>query len=269
MTYVDGPACRLWVEMLGDGDLVTVFAHGLGSSMEDLRSLAERAPGTSVLMDLRGHGRSDAPPEEAGYDHAAMRADVEHVADRFGATCAVGVSMGAGALMNLLADRPDRFERVAMLIPSRLDDPCPDVEGTLRMARELETLPLEEVADRLLALPDLAAILTRDPRWRDQMRSQLLRMNAVGVPRAFRAYATGPPPVADPTVLGAVRAPVLIAANGHDQNHPASVAERLGAVLPNATVEIHDADFDMFLDDLDAFAARLGRFLAGAPAPLP
>ena len=267
--FIDGPASRLWVEDVGAGDPVTVFAHGLGSSMEDLRALAARVPGTVVLMDLRGHGRSDAPPPEAGYDHPAMRADVEHVAGRFGATNALGVSMGAGALLNLLCDVPDRFARVALLIPSRLDDPCPDVEGTLRMASELETLSMDEVATRLLNLPELIPVLERDPRWYDQMRNQLLRMNSVGVPRAFRAYATGAPPVTDPSCLRAVTAPVLVAGNAHDDGHPADVARRIGDVLANATVEIHDEDYDMFLDDLDAFGARLGRFLAGEPALAP
>lgn len=257
---IDGPACRLWVEVVGEGEPVTVFAHGLGSSGRDLEALAERTRGCSILMDFRGHGRSQTPSEDAGYDHPAMRADLSVVADRFGARNVVGVSMGAGAVMNLLADEPDRFERVAMLIPSRIDEPCPDPGGTLRMAHELETLPLEEIARRLLALPDLEPILARDARWYDHMRDQILRMNAVGVPRAFRAYATGAPPVTDASALRDVRAPVLVAANSNDPNHPASVAQRLAELLPQCELEFYP-DFAMFLDVLDAFGARLSGFL--------
>ena len=66
---IDGPDCSLWVETEGSGQPVTVFAHGVTSSVAELQPLAARAPGTRVLFDFRGHGRSESPPEAAGYDH--------------------------------------------------------------------------------------------------------------------------------------------------------------------------------------------------------
>lgn len=264
---VDGPACRLHVDVLGEGDPVTVFAHGLASSSEDLRALAAYVAGTVVLFDWRGHGRSDVPPPEAGYDHHAVREDLQSVAERFGATRALGVSMGAGAIMNLLCDDPGRFARAVLVMPSRLDDPCPDVEGTLRFADQIASEPLAHVADALLGLPDLKPLLTREPRWREHMRAQLLRINTRGVPHALRAYATGPPPVPDPACLGRVTTPLLVAAHEKDPNHPAEVARRIGALAPNATVRIWDEDFAMMLDDLDEFGALAGAFLAGDPVP--
>src|SRR5437763_14276987 len=90
---IDGPDCGLWVEVVGSGDPVTVFAHGVTSSIAELEPLAARAPGTRVLFDFRGHGRSESPPEEAGYDHAAMPRDLKHVADPYDATQRCGISM--------------------------------------------------------------------------------------------------------------------------------------------------------------------------------
>ncbi|TMK22969.1 MAG: alpha/beta hydrolase, partial [Actinobacteria bacterium] len=107
---VDGPDCRLNVEVTGEGDPVTVFAHGITSSLQEIAAFGWRTRGTRVMFDFRGHGLSESPPAETGYDTPCMRRDLEFVADAYGATRALGVSMGAGALLNLLADRPDRFE---------------------------------------------------------------------------------------------------------------------------------------------------------------
>jgi pimeloyl-ACP methyl ester carboxylesterase len=262
VSVIDGPACRLWVEIVGDGAPVTVVAHGLASSTRDLFPLAQRLPGTTVLLDLRGHGRSDSPPDHAGYDHPAMRADVEHVADRYGATHALGVSLGAGAIMNLLGDRPERFERIVFVLPSRIDESCDDVDGTLAMADLIEHKPLGEMAEEMLAMPALADLLERHPGWRAQIRGQLLAMNPLGVPRAYRAYALGRPPLDDAELLRRVRVPGLVVANADDPAHPVEVAIRLAALMPDARLEIYD-DFAMFIDDLDGFAARVAAFLTG------
>ena len=260
MAYIDGPAGRLWIEHVGEGAPVTVFAHGLGSSSADLRRMAERTTGTSVLFDFRGHGASDAPPPEAGYDHVALAADLHAVADHAGATVALGVSMGAGAILRILTEEPDRFERNVFVIPSRIDDPCPDVPGTLRMADELEREPIEQVADRMMDNDIIRHMIERDPHWATQIRGQLLRMNNVGVPRAFRAYATGAPPVDDPEVLRRVQAPALIASNIGDPNHPLGVSQRLASLFPRAELRTFE-DFAMFIDALDDFAHVVSAFL--------
>lgn len=259
---VDGPACRLYAEVQGGGEPVTVFAHGLASSSADLRALASFVPGTRVLFDFRGHGRSESPPPGAGYDHPAMREDLDAIIGRFAATRALGVSMGAGAILSLLCEEPDRLARAVVVMLPRIDDPCPDAPGTIGFAEQIEAEPLAGIADALLALPHLQPLLTREPRWRSHIREQIMRVNVAGVPHALRAYATGRPPVADPALLEKVAIPVLVAGHEGDPNHPATVSRRLGDLLPNATVRIWEDDFAMMLDDLDAFGAMAGAFLS-------
>jgi len=70
--------------VLGGGEPVTVFAHGLGGSSAEVRPLAARAPGTRVLLSFRGHGDSDALP--GGWDYDLLAADVLAVADHVGAS---------------------------------------------------------------------------------------------------------------------------------------------------------------------------------------
>ena len=261
MPLVDGPECRLWVEVVGEGDPVTIFAHGITSSSVEITPFTWRTKGTRVLFDFRGHGQSETPPETADWDTPGMRRDLEFVADTYGATQAFGVSMGSSAVLHLLADHPDRFDRLVFFIPSRLDQNTPASKDSYpMMASLLETLPLDECADRLLAAPESQPLFNARPAWRDLMRARILRMNAVGVPRALRAFATGRPPVPDPSVLKRVTAPTLILAHENDPIHPADTARRIAEVMTNADVRIWPEPLAM-LDDFGTFADTIAGFL--------
>ena len=260
---IEGPDCRLWVETLGSGEPITVFAHGVTSSVAELRPLAARAPGTRVLFDFRGHGHSESPPESAGYDHRAMRRDLEHVAARYGATHAFGISMGAGSILSLLEDEPERFARLVFFIPASIDAPnegSPVVFPAL--AHMLETYTLEEVVARTIDAPAQAPLFERRPYWRALWRDRILRMNREGIPRALRAYVSGTYPMRDATALKRVHAPALILGHEDDPIHDASVARRLADLLPNATLNLWPEPLAMY-DELDAFASLIGSFLAG------
>src|SRR5215470_4380466 len=95
---------RLHVEVEGEGDPVTVFAHGLTNSCMELAAFTPLAPGTKVRFCFRGHGHSGTP-EPGHYRFEDFAGDVDAVATAFGATRAVGTSLGQGAITRLLATR--------------------------------------------------------------------------------------------------------------------------------------------------------------------
>ena len=107
----------------GEGVPVTVFAHGLASSIAETRPLGSGVLGRKVFFHFRGHGRSAAPA--GGWAYADLARDLRAIADLAGATQAVGASMGAGALCRLLADNPGRFTKVVFFLPAVLDTPRP------------------------------------------------------------------------------------------------------------------------------------------------
>ena len=266
MPLIEGPDCRLWVDVLGDGEPVTVVAHGITSSSEEIAAFVWQTPGTRILFDFRGHGRSESPPEEAGYDTAAMRRDLEFVADRYGATQVLGISMGSSATLHLLADEPDRFERLLFFIPSRVDRNTEVSKDSYpALAHMLETMPIEAVADAVVNAPESQPLIERRPVWRELMRARVLRMNSTGVPRALRAFAAGMPPCPDASVLERVVAPALILAHEDDPIHPSAVARQLAEVLPNAEVKIWSRPLEM-LDDFPGFTKTIADFLGGRPS---
>lgn len=110
MPTVETEDATLHVEIDGEGPPVTVVAHGLTNNCRELAALTPLIPGTKVRFDFRGHGRSSAP--EMGYRFEDLACDLDAVARAYGATQAVGTSLGAGAIANLVSREPGRFERM-------------------------------------------------------------------------------------------------------------------------------------------------------------
>ena len=227
----------------GSGSPVTVVAHGLGGSPADTRLLVSGVGGTKLFPSARGHG-SVSPglgvDHDRPLDYDLLGRDLEAVADQHGATQALGVSMGAGALLALLGRRPDRFDRVVLLLPAALDRPRGDdaVRSRLALADALEAGDAETVAARLAEElpPDLHGV-PGVPQYLAARAAYL--QSSPGFPALVRALPQAVP-VADRSVLGAVTADVLLLAQEGDPLHPAQVARDLAAVLPRARLTVFD-----------------------------
>lgn len=225
--------------LTGSGTPVTVAAHGLGASVAETRPLLGGVHGTRVFYAARGHGGSPLP--DGPFDYTALREDLAQVADAHAASRALGVSMGAGALLSLLARCPNRFDRVVLFLPAALDRPRTDdaVRRVAALAAALDAgdaeavqrLVLAELPEDLRAQPAVAAYA--------RTRTQYL-LDSPGVAVALRALPAVTP-VQDRTQLGAVTAEVLLLAQEGDPLHPAQVARDLAAVLPRARLVVFDA----------------------------
>ncbi|MGH8837038.1 MAG: hypothetical protein ACRDWG_18885 [Actinomycetes bacterium] len=148
------------------------------------------------------------------------------IADHTGATRAVGVSLGAGALNTLLAETPQRFERLVFFLPAVLDRPRRDaaLDRLHAMAGRVDDRDVDGLAALLLAeQPDGV---------RDRADAQVLvRRQAralVGTPvSAALRQLPDQVPIGDRAVLAAVTAPALVIAQLGDSAHPVWVAEQL------------------------------------------
>ena len=153
----------LFCEVDGEGEPVTVLAHGLSNNRNELAAFTPLVPGTKVRFDFRGHGRSSSPSTGFGFEDFAS--DVDAVASAFGATFAVGTSLGAGAIGNLVCRVPDRFERMVWLLPAGLDVPFPLRDRYHALAGGLEGKTPEEALAAVLDDPSRVAEYLETP-WR-------------------------------------------------------------------------------------------------------
>ncbi|QUH05327.1 alpha/beta hydrolase [Saccharopolyspora erythraea] len=218
---------------LGRGAPVTLVVHGLGATEGEARIPSSGLPGTRVVLSLPGHGSApDAPP---GYwDYGQVAADVLAAADEVGATRAVGVSLGAGALTRIAADHPDRFDRLALLLPASLDRP-----------RDVAAMwAFERLAEGVAAAPGdggaklRAAVAAEIPEGVDVGEHVARRADALL--RLEDALRTLPErsAVSDASALAAATAEVLVVGATEDPMHPAEVAKSVAAAFSGARLEL-------------------------------
>lgn len=228
---------RLEQLVTGGGDPVTVFAHGLGGGIAITRPLGSAVAGRKIFFQFRGHGRSDAP---AGpWTYADLARDLRAIADLGGATRALGVSLGAGALCRLLAQSPERFERVVFFLPAVLDEPR-SVVARERLSGLLDALESGDAAAVAEAVAlELPAAVRNTPTGWAYLRQRLDQLMRDGLAPAL---ATLPDQVAVPdrSALAAVTAPALVIGCVGDELHPVAVAEQLATALPKATLQVYD-----------------------------
>lgn len=221
--------------LTGSGSPATVFAHGLAGSIDTTRPFGGAVDGSRAFFHFRGHGASSSP--ETPWTYAALAGELRAVADHVGATRALGVSMGAGALCHWLADQPDRFEKVVLVIPAVLDTPRKDaaLDRLLLMGELAADRDVDGVATLLLEEQPEAE--RERPAVQSWCRSQAETIVRTDVSRALR---TIPHEVAMPDreALRAIRSPVLVLAQEEDPAHPVWVAEQIAELVPDATLEV-------------------------------
>jgi pimeloyl-ACP methyl ester carboxylesterase len=221
----------------GNGEPITVFAHGLGGGLGDTRPFGSGVEGTKVFFQFRGHGRSAAPP--GPWTYADLAADLRAVSDTFEARRALGVSLGAGALCRLLAQTPDRFDRLVFILPAALDEE----RGALASTRIRALLDAVDAGDLGRAADilsyDIPVAMRDTPAAWAYLRERLDGLFRDGLSPDL-ADLPGQAALPDASVLADVTAPALVLGCRGDRAHPASVAERLAAVLPHATLHLYD-----------------------------
>ena len=248
----------LHVEVDGDGEPVTVFAHGLTNSCRELAPFTPSLTGTAVRFCFRGHGHSSAPA--SGYGFSDLASDLDAVALAYGATNAVGTSLGAGAIMSLLEHDPDRFDRIVMLLPASLDLPFRNPERFDAIADLLETHPKDEAIARVLEMG--AERYERAPWLRAIDLALWEDMNPAGVARAIREV-TRDISISDRELLRKVDAPVLLICREHDPVHPAELGRILVDLLPNAELITLPSEEEL-IASIPVLVERVRAFLEGA-----
>jgi len=247
----------LHVEVDGEGEPVMVLAHGLTNSCRELAMLTGFLPGTKVRFCFRGHGHSSSPL--SGYRFADFARDVRAVADAYEATVAAGTSLGAGAIANLVADDPDRFDKLIFLLPAGLDVPFQYKDRLLETAAMIEGRDAHEAMEAILSDPERVQRYVSAPWMRDLDEQMLADLNTEGIPRAIREVVEDWP-LRDRNDMAKVKAPTLFICRRGDVIHPAEIGEILADIMPNAELIVFE-DGDEMVAAIPMLVARVVEFL--------
>jgi 3-oxoadipate enol-lactonase len=241
----------------GVAEPVTVFAHGMAGSIAETRPLGSGVAGRKVFFQFRGHGQSAAPPGRWTYSDLAR--DLRSVADLYGATRALGVSLGAGALCRLVADNAGRFERLVFFLPAVFDRPRPE-PGLERLTTLLEALQSGEVSAvaEVISLEAPAQVRNTPAGWA-YFRQRLDQLMRDGLAPGITALSEQAP-ITNQAALAAVTAPALVIACRGDDLHPVRVAEQLAHALPAAELHVYDKPAVLWTERAD-LRERIAGFL--------
>ena len=237
----------------GWGQPVTLVAHGLGATGGEARLPGSGLPGTRVVVTFGSHGdAADAPAEY--WDYGVLAAELRAVASIVGARQAVGVSMGAGALVRLASEDPDRFDRLALLQPAVLDGrrPAEAVRGMQRLSSVAASGDRDAL--RRLVEAGLPACCGSTGDYAERRVAALLRLGD-----ALRILA-GRVPVCSAASLAAVSARVLVVSGVGDPLHPEAVATATAAAFPDAELHVLGSSCPL-LTHRDEIRSLLATFL--------
>jgi 3-oxoadipate enol-lactonase/4-carboxymuconolactone decarboxylase len=201
---------------------VLVLSHSLGCSLEmwdaQAPALAERY--RVLRYDLRGHGRSPAPP--GPYAIADLGGDLLALLDRLEVRSAhlCGVSLGAMVSLWLAARHPERVERLVACCTSAYVGPP---EAWLERAALVRARGTGHIAEAVLARWFTPYLGLAHPERVASLRAALEATPAEGYAGCCEALAA----MDLRPELGAVRAPTLAIAGDRD---PATPLEHLAAI---------------------------------------
>lgn len=272
---VPGPhGASIEILLTGAGEPSSLFVHGLAGSIATTRPYAGQVRGRRTFAHLAGHGRSSTmlPARTAAHPgpdwtYAALAAQVRAVADHghVRATRALGISMGAGALCALVADDPDRFDRLVLVLPAVLDRSRGDraMSRFADLARLVDHGDVTGVAAHLLAeQPEPARSRPDVQVWCRQQAQRMVDSSVAGALQAVPHEV----PLTDLGRLHAVAAPVLVIAQESDPTHPVSTARELAEALPSATLEVLPPG-GLLWEHRARVRALVGEFLSKPSAP--
>jgi pimeloyl-ACP methyl ester carboxylesterase len=254
MPNIDRKGVKIHYEIHGDGPPL-ILTHGYSSTSAvwqgQVAALSKHFK--LVLWDMRGHGQSDYPEDQAAYSEAATVGDIEALLDEVGARRAIVGGLSLGGYMSLAFYRAHP-ERVAALL---IIDTGPGFKKD--EAREAWNKRALETAARFER--EGLAVLKSGSR----ERSSVSHRDATGLALAARGMLTQ----RDAGViegLPAIKVPSLIVV-GADDTPFLAASDYMAAKIPGARkVVIPAAGHAVNIDQPLAFIDAVLPFLVGVKA---
>ena len=251
MPMLDRDGVRLHYEVHGSGPTV-LLTHGYSSSSLMWKGQVEALSKSHqlVIWDMRGHGRSDYPEDQAAYSEDVTVADMAGLLDAVGAETAIvgGLSLGGYMSLAFHARHPQRVRALLIIDtgPGYRNDQARDGwnQNAIRTAERWERDGLNRSGP------------TSPEAGLSQHRS------ADGLAKAARGMLTQ----RDATVINSlptIAVPSLVVVGANDTPF-LTASDYMAAKIPGAVkVVIPDAGHAANIDQPAAFNTAVAAFLAG------
>ena len=252
MPMLDRDGVKIHYEVAGEGPTL-LLTHGYSATGEMWRGqLPALSPYFQVITwDMRGHGASDYPQDQAAYSEEATVADMAALLDAVAAPRAIVGGLSLGGYMSLAFHRVHPQRTRALLIvdtgPGYKNDQARD-GWNANAIRRAERLEADGLGDLSKASPEV-----RQARHRD----------ATGLARAARGMLTQRDARVIESLPGIV-VPSIVIVGANDTPFLAA-SDYMAAKIPGARkVVIPNAGHSANIDQPEAFNAAVLGFLTDA-----
>jgi len=233
MPYFETGEIKIHYQIHGQGDPLLLI-HGLGSSGRDwemqLDSFSRHFQ--IVIIDLRGHGRSDKPP--GPYSMPCFAADAAGLLQALNAspTHVLGISLGGMVAFQMALDFPDLIRKLVIVnsVPDLVPRGIGDVLGFWQRLLIIRLLGMEKMGRAL------AKRFFTEPEQEPLQEVFIKRWSENHIP-AYRASLKAAYGWSVQDRLGEISAPTLVV--GADGDYfPTQDKEAYTALIPEARLEV-------------------------------
>ncbi|HJZ68542.1 MAG TPA: alpha/beta fold hydrolase [Blastocatellia bacterium] len=222
-----------------DVGLPVLFIHAfpLNQTMWDEQVAALRTHSRAITLDLRGFGKTDAPP--GSYTMDQMAADVRGLMTvlEIDRAVLVGLSMGGYVSLALYRNYPDVVGALVLADTRAGADTHAARERRLKSAEKAERDGARAIADDMIQLLVGRTTLERRPAVVERVRKMIEANSPKGIAGAQRGMAER----RDSTyILAGIDFPTLIIVGDEDTLTPVAEAEGLRSGIRGARLEVID-----------------------------
>ncbi len=186
------------VEQYGSG-YPLVLLHGFTGAASTWKPFCPMwGEHSSLLMvDLIGHGMTESPGDMERYDIKKAANDLKVLLDQLGIEKAdlLGYSMGGRTAITFAALYPERVRKLVLESTTpglkTPEEREARIQQDLKLAARIESEGVEKFIDFWESIPLFRSQLNLPEEVREQIRSQRLRNNPVGLANSLRGMGTG------------------------------------------------------------------------------
>jgi 2-succinyl-6-hydroxy-2,4-cyclohexadiene-1-carboxylate synthase len=220
-----------------------------------------------IMADLIGHGKTDSPEDPERYDIIKAADDLITLLDTLGINKIdmLGYSMGGRVAITFASLYPERVRKLVLesTTPGLKTDSEKDarIRQDHQLAVTIEEDGVEKFIDYWETLPLFQSQLNLPAKVREQIRSQRLQNNPIGLANSLRGMGTGAQP-SWWSKLGGFNFEVLLVTGTLDVKF-CKIAEEMAALLPKAShVSINDCGHAIHVEEPEKFGTIVSEFLS-------
>lgn len=256
-----------YIATFGSGEPHTLFSHGFAGAIRDTRPFGTGITGTRHFLHLPGHGGRPSPGP--GWTYPQIAEALAEALRTTSATRALGVSMSAGGLLNLISSGHPvtrQLEKVALVLPASFTGFTAEVldrnRSYLQTLRGLvAAVDIDGITDLMLSRePAEVADLLPARAWTRAKAENLVETDmsdGLGLALEVAVDGVSSNGGADAVDGGAVDAgaddgvvdeqletlarfpgEVLVLTHADDPAHPVEIAESIAAAIPDSRLEV-------------------------------